>query len=54
MQQADDLAKLNGACEGVVNKVGESLKTLLDGDEDKVEQQKTISDSTLLSWSMRL
>jgi V-type H+-transporting ATPase subunit C len=46
VQQADDLAKLNAACEGVVSKVGESLKTILDGDEEKVQQQKTINDST--------
>jgi V-type H+-transporting ATPase subunit C len=46
VQQADDLSKLNAACEGVVNKVGESLRTILDGDEAKVQQQKTINDST--------
>jgi V-type H+-transporting ATPase subunit C len=45
VQQADDLAKLNTACEGVVAKVGDSLRTILDGDEAKVEQQKTINDS---------
>jgi V-type H+-transporting ATPase subunit C len=45
VQQADDLAKLNTACEGVVNKVGESLRGILDGDEAKVQQQKTINDS---------
>ncbi|KAF2145733.1 uncharacterized protein K452DRAFT_284102 [Aplosporella prunicola CBS 121167] len=44
VQQADDLAKLNTACEGVVNKVGDSLRTILDGDEDKIAQQKTIND----------
>lgn len=45
VQQADDLAKLDSACEGVVNKVGDSLKNILDGDEDKIQQQKTINDS---------
>jgi hypothetical protein len=45
VQQADDLAKLNAACEGVVNKVGDSLRTILDGDDAKVQQQKTINDS---------
>lgn len=45
VQQADDLAKLNTACEGVVNKVGESLRSILDGDETKIAQQKTINDS---------
>ena len=45
VQQADDLSKLHSACEGVVGKVGESLKTILDGDEEKLQQQKTINDS---------
>jgi V-type H+-transporting ATPase subunit C len=45
VQQADELSKLNSACEGVVSKVGDSLKTILD-DEDKAQQQKTINDST--------
>ena len=45
VQQADDLAKLNNACEQVVNKVGDSLRGILDGDEEKIAQQKTINDS---------
>ncbi|KAJ4397993.1 Vacuolar ATP synthase subunit C [Didymella pomorum] len=44
VQQADDLAKLENACHGVVGKVGDSLRTILDGDEGKVQQQKTIND----------
>lgn len=46
VQQADDLSKLNTACEGIVGKVGDSLRQILDGDEAKVQQQKTINDST--------
>ena len=46
VQQADDLNKLNNACEGVVSKVGDSLRQILDSDEEKVQQQKTINDST--------
>ncbi|KAL8947629.1 MAG: hypothetical protein Q9222_006116, partial [Ikaeria aurantiellina] len=42
--QADDLAKLEGACETVVGKVGDSLKTILEGDEGKVSQNKTVND----------
>jgi V-type H+-transporting ATPase subunit C len=45
VQQADDLAKLEAGCEGVVNKVGDSLKTILEGNEDKISQQKTVNDS---------
>ena len=47
VQQADDLSKLDSACEGVVNKVGDSLRGLLEGDEEKIAQQKTINDSTI-------
>ncbi|KAF2260830.1 vacuolar ATP synthase subunit C [Lojkania enalia] len=43
VQQADDLAKLDSACEGVVNKVGDSLRGLLD-DEERIQQQKTINE----------
>ncbi|KAJ9130788.1 V-type proton ATPase subunit C [Coniochaeta hoffmannii] len=42
--QADDLAKLDSACEGVVSKVADSLKSILDGDEDKLDQQKMVND----------
>lgn len=45
VQQADDLAKLENSCEQVVAKVGDSLKTILDGDDDRVQQHKTINDS---------
>jgi V-type H+-transporting ATPase subunit C len=45
VQQADDLAKLEGNCEAVVAKVGDSLRVLLEGDEDKIAQQKTVNDS---------
>lgn len=43
--QADDLAKLESACQGVVAKVGDSLRSLLEGDESKIAQQKTVNDS---------
>ena len=45
VQQADDLGKLESACEGVVAKVGDTLRTILEGDEEKVKQQKTVNDS---------
>lgn len=45
VQQADDLAKLSAACEGVVGKVGESLRGLLEGDEEKIGDQKMVNDS---------
>ncbi len=53
VQQADDLAKLESACDGVVAKIGDGLRTLLEGDEDKIAQQKTVNDSMFksTSWS---
>lgn len=48
MQQADDLAKLEGACESVVAKVGDTLRIILDGDEGKIAQQKTVNDSRVI------
>ncbi|KAI9841747.1 MAG: Vacuolar ATP synthase subunit C [Sclerophora amabilis] len=43
VQQADELAKLESASEGVVSKVGDSLWNLLEGDESKISQQKTVN-----------
>lgn len=45
VQQADDLGKLESACEGVVAKVGDTLRIILDGDEAKIRPQKTVNDS---------
>ena len=45
VQQADDLSKLEAACEGVVGKVGDALKNILAGDEEKISQSKTVNDS---------
>lgn len=44
VQQADDLAKVEATCGAVVAKVGDTLKTILEGDEDKIAQQKTVND----------
>ena len=45
VQQADELSKLEGACEGVVAKVGDSLKGILEGDQERIAQLKTVNDS---------
>ena len=45
VKQADDLSKLEGSCETVVSKVADSLKNILDGDQEKISQQKTVNDS---------
>lgn len=45
VQQADELTKLHAGCEGVVQRVADSLKNILDGDEDKIAQNKMVNDS---------
>ena len=45
VQQADDLAKLETGCKSVVDKVGDSLRNLLEGDEEKLQEQKVVNDS---------
>ncbi|KAI1505333.1 V-ATPase subunit C [Biscogniauxia marginata] len=47
VQQADDLVKLDSACEALVGKVGDSLRTLYEGDEEKTAQQKTVNDKPI-------
>lgn len=53
VQQADDLAKLESTCEAVVTKVADSLKSILDGDEDKITQQKMVNDSEIARARLR-
>lgn len=53
VQHADDLAKLNAGCEAVVSKVSDSLKAILEGDEDKASQQKMVNDSRYSVSSLR-
>ena len=47
VQQADDLTKLEQGCEQVVNKIADSLRTLFDGDEEKIQAQKVVNDSKI-------
>jgi V-type H+-transporting ATPase subunit C len=48
IQQSEELAKLEGMCQGVVSKVGDTLKNILDGDEEKMAQHKSVNDSAWL------
>jgi V-type H+-transporting ATPase subunit C len=45
VQQADDLTKLEATAEAVVTKVAESLRTILNGDEDRLASYKMVNDS---------
>jgi V-type H+-transporting ATPase subunit C len=47
VQQADDLTKLEAFCQAVVARVGDSLRSLLEGDGEKIAQQKVVNDSRL-------
>ena len=49
VQQADELAKLEQGCKGVVDKVADSLRSLLEGDEEKIQEQKVVNDSACTS-----
>ncbi|THC96357.1 hypothetical protein EYZ11_004172 [Aspergillus tanneri] len=44
VQQADELAKLETACQGVVGKVSDALKNILEGDEAQIDKMKTVND----------
>jgi V-type H+-transporting ATPase subunit C len=46
LQMSDDLQRLEGLSQSVVSKVGDTLKNILDGDEAKIAQHKTVNDST--------
>ncbi|CAK3986468.1 probable H+-ATPase V1 subunit c, vacuolar [Lecanosticta acicola] len=50
VQQADELAKLDAGCRGVVDKVADSLRSLLDGDEEKLQEQKVVSDKPVENY----
>ena len=61
IQQSEDLSKLEGLCNVVVSKVGDTLKNILDGDEDKLQMHKSVNDSKselrskthlLTTWSL--
>ena len=44
VQQADDLAKLEQSCHSVVSKVADALRSVLEGDEEKIAEQKVVND----------
>jgi len=52
VQQADELTKLSSDANVVVGKVGDSLGALLEGDAEKIKQQKVVGDSTFSSPTM--
>ncbi|KAK5403911.1 Vacuolar ATP synthase subunit C [Exophiala xenobiotica] len=47
LQQSDELGKLEGLCNSVVAKVGDTLKNVLDGDEEKISMHKNVNDKPL-------
>ena len=53
VHQADELAKLANGCESVVGRVADMLRGVLDGDEDKISQNKSVNDSQSTALSSR-
>lgn len=51
IQQSDDLGRIEGICKGVVSKVGDTLKNVLEGDEEKIVMHKNVNDSTATTKS---
>ncbi|EGS17923.1 V-ATPase C subunit (vacuolar proton pump C subunit)-like protein [Thermochaetoides thermophila DSM 1495] len=47
VQHADDLAKLNAACEAAAAKVSDSLRSVLHGNEKQLADQKTVNDKPI-------
>jgi V-type H+-transporting ATPase subunit C len=47
ISQSEELSKLEGLCNGVVAKVGDTLRNILDGDEDKIAMHKSVNDKPL-------
>lgn len=45
IQQSEELGKIEGLCKSVVSKVGDTLKNVLDGDEQQMVRHKTVNDS---------
>ena len=55
VQQADELAKVEGLCQGVVGKVGEALRSVLEGDEEQLSVMKVVNDSMFVEpWGIGL
>lgn len=50
VQQADELAKLESQCQGVVAKVADALRNILDGDEAQIERMMVVNDSMLIPF----
>lgn len=47
IQQSEELGKIEGLCKAVVAKVGDTLKNVLEGDEEKIIMHKNVNDSML-------
>ncbi|KAK3708930.1 Vacuolar ATP synthase subunit C [Vermiconidia calcicola] len=50
VQQADELTKLEQGCRGVVDKIADSLRSILAGDEEKLQEQKVVNDRPVDSY----
>ncbi|EFW13922.1 Vacuolar ATP synthase subunit C [Coccidioides posadasii str. Silveira] len=44
VQQADELSRVEAACRAVVGKVGDALRSVLEGDEEQIARMRTVND----------
>ncbi|EEP81087.1 conserved hypothetical protein [Uncinocarpus reesii 1704] len=47
VQQADELTKAEATCQAVAGKVGDALRSVLEGDEEQLARVKTVNDKPL-------
>lgn len=47
LQQSEELAKIESICKGVVAKVSDTLRNVLEGDEEKIAMHKSVNDKPL-------
>lgn len=50
VQHAEELIKIDSACESYVLKIADVLKNILQGDMDKVQEQQVVNDKSVTSY----
>lgn len=50
MQHAEELVKIDSQCEGYVLKISEILKSILQGDQNKIDEQQVINDKSVSAY----
>lgn len=50
MQRAEELVKIDAQCEGYVLKIADILKSILQGDQSKIQEQQVVNDKSVTSY----